>query len=219
MKDILPILQDCPLFDGIRSEDLSGMLGCLAAKQIAVKKGSLVFQEGEDAVYMGIVLSGAVQLIREDFYGNRSIVSHVGPRELFGEAYAFSESSKLPVSVAATADSQLLLIDSRRVTTCCSNVCEFHNRVIYNLLRLTATQNQMLHQKLQITAKRTTREKLMAYLAAQAKRVGSSTFTIPYDRQALADYLEVDRSGLSAEISKLRREGILECRKNRFRLL
>ena len=218
MKEILPILQACPLFDGIRPEDLSGMLGCLGARTVEAKKGSFLFQEGEDAVYMGIVLDGAVQLVREDYYGNRSIVAHIGSAELFGESYAFSDERTLPVSVTATSDSRVLLIDSRRVTTCCSNACDFHNRVIYNLLRLTASKNQLLHQKLQITAKRTTREKLMAYLAAQAKRHGSSEFTIPYDRQALADFLEVDRSGLSAEISKLRREGVLECRKNHFRL-
>lgn len=219
MQEILPILQACPLFDGIRPEDLRGMLGCLGARTVEAKKGSFLFQEGEDAVYMGIVLDGSVQLVREDYYGNRSIVAHIGSTELFGESYPFSDERTLPVSVAATEDTRILLIDSRRVTTCCSNACDFHNRVIYNLLRLTATKNQMLHQKLQITAKRTTREKLMAYLAAQAKRHGSSEFTIPYDRQALADFLEVDRSGLSAEISKLRREGVLECRKNQFKLL
>jgi CRP-like cAMP-binding protein len=146
-------------------------------------------------------------------------MAHIGKGELFGESHAFSREGTLPVSITATTDCRILLIDSRRVTTCCSNACEFHNRVIFNLLRLTASKNQLLHQKLQITARRTTREKLLAYLAFQAKQLGSSEFTIPYDRQALADFLEVDRSGLSAEIGKLRREGVLECRKNSFRLL
>ena len=217
--DFLPILQNCPLFDGIRSEDLSGMLGCLGGRTVGIKKGTVLFQEGEKAVHMGIVLEGAVQLVLEDYYGNRSIMAHIGKGELFGESYAFSREGTLPVSIMATTDCRILLIDSRRVTTCCSNACEFHNRVIFNLLRLTASKNQLLHQKLQITARRTTREKLMAYLAFQAKQLDSSEFTIPYDRQALADFLEVDRSGLSAEISKLRREGVLECRKNSFRLL
>lgn len=219
MKEFIPILQTCPLFDGIQSTDLSGMLGCLGTRPLQVKKGQFVFREGDPAIFVGIVLTGSVQLIREDYYGNRSIMAHIGPTQLFGESYAFSGAPTLPVSIVADEDSQLVLLDSRRIHSCCSNACEFHNQVIYNLLRLVANKNLVLHQKIQITSKRTTREKLMAYLLAQAKLSGSNTFTIPYDRQALADYLEVDRSGLSAEISKLRKENILECEKSTFRLM
>lgn len=219
MKNLIPLLQTCTLFDGIQSTDLSAMLGCLGARAISVKKGQFVFREGDPAIFVGIVLAGSVQLIREDYYGNRSIMAHIDPTQLFGESYAFSGAPTLPVSIVADEDSQLVLLDSRRIHSCCSNACEFHNQVIYNLLRLVANKNLLLHQKIQITSKRTTREKLMAYLLSQAKLSGSNTFTIPYDRQALADYLEVDRSGLSAEISKLRKEKILECEKSTFRLL
>ena len=219
MKDLTPKLQGCPLFDGIDPTDLTGMLGCLGARPISAMKGQPIFREGDPAIHVGIVLSGSVQIIREDFYGNRSIMAHLGPKQLFGESYAFSGVPTLPVSVIADEDTEVLLLDSRRISTCCSNACSFHNRVIFNLLHLVAVNNLVLHQKIQITAKRTTREKLMAYLLSQAKVQGSNAFTIPYDRQELADYLEVDRSGLSAEISKLRREGVLESEKNHFRLL
>lgn len=219
MENLSPVLQNCPLFDGIRKEDLTGMLGCLGARQIRPRKGDTIFYEGDAAEFVGVVLSGTVFLIREDYYGNRSILAHIGPTQIFGEAYAFSGTDSLPVSVVAGEDSHILLLDSRRITTCCSNACEFHNRVIYNLLRLVSTNNLMLHQKIRIISQRTTREKLMAYLVHRAKELGSSSFTVPYDRQALADYLEVDRSGLSAEIGKLRREGILDCERSRFRLL
>ena len=219
MENLSPVLQNCPLFDGIRKEDLTGMLGCLGARQIRPRKGDTIFYEGDAAEFVGVVLSGTVFLIREDYYGNRSILAHIGPTQIFGEAYAFSGTDSLPVSVVAGEDSHILLLDSRRITTCCSNACEFHNRVIYNLLHLVSTNNLMLHQKIRIISQRTTREKLMAYLVHRAKELGSSSFTVPYDRQALADYLEVDRSGLSAEIGKLRREGILDCERSRFRLL
>ena len=219
MKDLYQALQGCPLFDGIDRQDLTGMLGCLGAKQISTKKGQPLFREGDKAIYVGIVLSGSVQLIREDYYGNRSIVAHLGPKQLFSESYAFSGIATLPVSIMADEDTEVLLLDSRRISVCCSNACSFHSQVIYNLLRLVAQNNLVLHQKIQITSKRTTREKLMAYLLSQAKHQGTNAFTIPYDRQELADYLEVDRTGLSAEISKLRREGILECEKSNFRLL
>lgn len=219
MRENLPILRACPLFEGIREADLLGMLGCLGAVPMNVKKGQNVFSEGDQAVRVGIVLEGKLLLLREDYFGNRSIFGQVLPGQLFGETYAFSHAQSLPVTVSAEEDSRLLLLDSRRITTCCSNACEFHNRVIYNLLRLVADKNLLLHQKLQITSQRTTAEKLMAYLSQQAKLHNSPTFTIPYDRQALADYLEVDRSGLSTEIGKLKKQGILSCEKNRFTLL
>ena len=219
MEKIPPVLQTCPIFDGIRPEDLAGMMTCLGARQIHPRKGDTLFREGDTTRFVGVVLSGAVYLLREDYYGSRSILAHIGPTQIFGEAYAFSGAEALPVSVVAEEDSHILLLDSQRLTTCCTNACEFHNRIIHNLLGLMATGNLMLHRKIRIISRRTTREKLLAYLAHRAKELGTGSFTVPYDRQALADYLEVDRSGLSAEINKLRREGILDCRRSHFRLL
>lgn len=219
MKQFNPILEKCPLFDGIRLEDLSVMLGCIGGRTITVPKGQFIFQEGAPATHVGMVLTGAVRLEREDYYGNRSIIAHIGPSELFGETYACANVQSLPISVATDEDSSVLLMDCQRITTTCSSACEFHNRIIYNLLRLVATKNLVFDQKIQITSKRTTREKLMTYLLNQAKLRGSNSFTIPYDRQELADYLEVDRSGLSSEISKLRKEKVLESEKCNFKLL
>ena len=219
MKEFDPILERCPLFDGIRMENLGAMLGCLGARKVTAAKDQPIFREGDEATHVGIVLSGAVQMIREDFYGNRSIVAHIGPAQVFGETYACAGITALPISVVADEDSQVLLIDCRRITVSCTNACVFHSQIIFNLLRLVANKNLIFDQKIQVTSKRSTREKLMTYLLNQAKLQNANSFTIPYDRQELADYLEVDRSGLSAEISKLRREGVLECEKNRFRLL
>lgn len=219
MEKYHAILQKCALFNGIRIEDLSAMMGCIGGRTIKAAKGEAVFQEGDPASHVGMVLSGAVRLIRDDYYGNRSIVAHIGPGELFGETYACASVAALPVSVVADEDSTLLLMDCRRITVTCSSACAFHNRIIFNLLRLVAEKNLVFDQKIQVTSKRTTREKLMTYLMNYAKLCGSSSFAIPYDRQELADYLEVDRSGLSSEISKLRKEGILESEKNYFTLL
>ena len=219
MKHYHPVLARCSLFDGIHMEDLSTLLDCIGGNTVSACKGQALFREGDPATHIGMVLSGAVQLVREDYYGNRSIVAQVGPAELFGETYACAGAEALPVSIVADEDSEVLLMDCRRITTTCCNACAFHNRIIFNLLKLVASKSLVFDQKIQITSKRTTREKLMTYLLEQAKLQGSSTFSIPFDRQELADYLEVDRSGLSAEISKLRREGILESEKNRFTLL
>jgi len=125
----------------------------------------------------------------------------------------------LPVSMTASADGRVLLLDFSRIVTTCSNACQFHSRMIFNLLRLVAEKNLVFNQKIEITSRRTTREKLMTYLMYQAKLNKSSSFTIPYDRQGLADYLGVERSALSAEISRLRAEGIIESRKSEFTIL
>ena len=219
MKEFYPIWEQCPLFDGISMTDLQAMMGCIDGRVLNISKGQYIFHEGDPATYIGMVLSGSVRLVREDYYGNRSIVAHIGPAQLFGETYACAHVSTLPISVVADVESQVLLMDCQRITTSCSNACSFHNRIIFNLLGLVATKNLVFDQKIQITSQRTTREKLMAYLLNQAKILGSNSFTIPYDRQSLADYLEVDRSGLSAEIGKLRKEGILESERNHFTLI
>lgn len=218
MKNFHSIMSQCPLFDGIEMEDLYAMMGCIGGKTATAQKNQSICREGDPATHVGMVLSGAVRLEREDYYGNRSIVAHIGPGELFGETYACAGIKNLPISVVADEDSQVLLMDCRRITTTCSHACAFHSRIIFNLLRVVAGKNLVYDQKIQVTSRRTTREKLMTYLLNQAKLQGSNSFRIPYDRQELADYLEVDRSGLSAEISKLRKEGILESERNYFTL-
>jgi len=219
MNEYFPVLSKCSLFDDIGPQDLSAVLACLGARISDYRKNQIIFQEGDPAKYVGIVLSGAAQIIQEDYYGNRSILARVEPSELFGESFACAGISALPISVTASENCQVMLIDCRRITISCSSACSFHNKMIFNLLRVVATKNLLFHQKLQITSHRTTREKLMAYLLAQAKQADSRSFTIPYDRQALADYLGVDRSAMAAEISKLRRDGVISCEKSRFELL
>jgi CRP-like cAMP-binding protein len=219
MKKYLPVLQKSPLFFEVGKEDILSVLECLDGTLRICPKGSVVFAEGDRPTHLGVVLEGEVRITRTDYYGNRSIVAAVKASQVFGETFACAEVQSLPVDVIAAADSILLMIDVRRIISTCCNACTFHNRIIYNLMKQTAAKNLMFHRKLEITSKRTTRDKLMTYLLMTAKEQGSSSFTIPYDRQELADYLEVDRSGLSAEISKLRREGVLKAEKNRFTLL
>lgn len=219
MKDFFDILRECPLFDRIGDESLKEMLGCLNAKERSYKKGDVVFAEGDKAKYLGIVLEGSVQLVRVDYYGNRSILTNIEPPQLFGEAFACAGLKSLPVDAVAAADTKILLLDAQRIARPCGNACPCHGQTILNLLHIVAKKNLVLHQKIEITSKRSTREKLMTYLLLQAKNAKSHTFTVPYDRQELADYLEVDRSGLSAEISKLRNEKVLECRRSTFTLL
>lgn len=219
MRKYFDILKKCILFDGIDSESLETMLGCINARVRTYEKGDTVIGENSPARYIGIVLSGSVQIERTDYYGNRSILTTAEESDIFAESFACAEAESMPVDIIASRKSEIMLIDCRKVTHTCANSCEFHGRMIYNLMKIIAAKNIQLNQKAEITSKRTTREKLMAYLLMCAKKSNSDIFCIPYDRQTLADFLGVDRSGLSAEISKMRNEGIIESRKNLFRLL
>ena len=216
MQEFLPVLSKCILFDGISQEEMAGLLVCLGAKVQEHKKGSIIWAEGDPALYIGIVLEGAVQIVKDDFYGNRSIVSHIGVAELFGESFAASGTDTLPVSITAARDCRIMGIECSHITVGCSNACGFHSQMIHNLLRVVANKNIQYNQKLEITAQRTTREKLLSYLSAESIKQGKLSFDIPYDRQQLADYLSVERAAMSAELSKLKKEGILDTQKNHF---
>lgn len=219
MKKYIEILKKCPLFDNIEHESLLRMLVCLDAKVESFDKKYTIFAEGSPAKYIGIVLSGSAQIIQIDYYGNRSILSDIRPSEVFAEAFACAEVPSLPVSVIADDPCEVMLINCNHILHTCANSCGFHQQLIFNLMKDLAAKTLMFHQRIEVTSKRSTREKLMTYLLLQAKKANSDQFDIPFDRQELADYLEVDRSGLSAEISKLRREGVIDCNKNHFVLL
>jgi len=218
MKNNFKIIRKCPLFFQIEDDNLQRMLACLGATVKKYEKNNTVFSEGTPAEYIGIVLSGSVQTVRLDYSGNRSILQNVEPTEVFGEAFACAETKNTPVSVIANEDCEVMLIDCRHILHTCENHCSFHQQLIYNLMKDLATQTVMFDQKLDIASKRSTRDKLISYLTYQARKNESNSFDIPFDRQELADYLEVDRSGLSSEISKLRKEGFLASNKNHFEL-
>ncbi|MDD6810492.1 MAG: Crp/Fnr family transcriptional regulator [Lachnospiraceae bacterium] len=210
MEKYYGILSQCPLFSGIVQADLNAMIGCLNGKNVKVSKGKPIFLEGDPARYVGVVLSGTVQVVREDYYGNRSVMTVLQPGELFVEVFSCAGLAAMPVSVMAITDSEVLLLDCRRVFTSCSNACHFHSLLIKNLLQEMAQKNLALTQKIRYMSQKTTKEKLMAYLLDQAKQQESKEFVIPHNRQSLADYLGVERSAMSAEIGKLKKCGQID---------
>ena len=216
MENILESLKKVSLFCDIETAEIKSLLTCLSAKTGYFKAKEAIFLAGDKAEFVGIVLSGQVQIVKEDFYGNKNIVASVETGQLFGEAFACADIKTMPVSVFAVEDCEIMLIDYRRIITTCPHNCSFHSKLIYNMLRIVANKNIMLSQKIEFISKRTTKEKLLAYLSSEAKKAGNKSFTIPYNRQELADYLSVDRSAMSAELCKLRDKGILEFDKNKF---
>ena len=219
MEKYLAVLKKCPLFYGIEGADMLRMLNCLGARKLFFDKKYTVFSEGTAAKYVGIVLSGSVMITQNDYYGNRSIVAEISEGGLFCEEFACSQTKSIPVEVVANEPSEIMLIDASHMMHTCQNVCAFHQSLIFNMMKGLAEKTVAFHRRIEVTSKRTTRDKLLSYLMIESQRFGKNEFDVPFDRQALADYLEVERSGLSAEISKLRAEGILESRKNHFKLL
>ena len=218
MEKYFALLMENPLFAGIDRESLGSLMGCLAARVQQFAKGEPVFMEGDRAGVIGFVLEGSVQIVRDDFYGNRSLLMLTQTGDMFGEAYACAGVDTMPVSGYAVQESKILWLACGKMLTVCTNACGFHNTLVQNLLQVVAQKNLVLGKKIQFMSQKTTREKLLAYLLDQAKVKGSPEFIIPLDRQALADFLGVERSAMSAELSKLRQSGVLETKGSWFRL-
>ncbi len=213
------VLSKSALFHNITQSDLAPMLSCLGAQINRYRKHSPIYLEGDAAQTVGVVLSGSVQITKEDYSGNRSILAVVATGNLFAEAYACAGEQVLPISVFAAEDSDVMRIDCRKIIDTCPSVCAFHKQLIRNLLQILAEKNILLNRKLEVVSQRTTRDKLLVYLSGESKKAPGQPFSIPFNRQELADYLGVDRSAMSTELGKLKREGILDYHKNIFRFL
>ena len=210
------VYERLPLFAGIPQDRLVSLISDLGAVLRRYDKGRTILGEGGPAHDIGVILSGSVQVEQHDYYGNRSIVGTFTAGSIFAEAFACAGVEILPVSVVSLTESDILLMDCRRILAGSGPDELLLQR---NLLAIVARKNLLLNRKLHTLSSRTTRDKLLSYLSDQAKAQHSSSFTIPYDRQELADYLCVERSAMSAELGKLVREGILTTHRSRFTLL
>jgi CRP-like cAMP-binding protein len=208
-----------PLFDQIQERDLLGMLHCLCARVQDFKKDSYIIMAGDEVRFIGVVLKGKVAVERESEDGVRNLVAVLTPGECFGESFACSNHPEAFVSVAAMEDCEVLFLDCKKIVTTCSSACTFHTRLIENILSMLTEKILGLNQKLEIVSKRKIREKLMTFLKTQKRNAGSNVFSIPYNREQLADFLFVDRSALSNELCKMRDEGLIRFQKNRFEIL
>ena len=194
------------------------MLSCLNARMYNYKKGEYVLREGEHLDDIAVLAEGQLHIQKDDYWGNRSILGRISVGEMFGEAYVSSDGGALLNDVVALDNSTVIFFDVKRMLTTCSSACCFHSMVVQNMFFAISEKNRRLVQKLDHISKRSTREKLLSYLSEEAKKHNSSSFTIPFNRQQLADFLSVDRSAMSNELCKMRDEGILRFEKSQFHL-
>ena len=213
------MLSNTRLFRGIGSDELPLLLQCLGAAQKHYDRGETILAEGAPTEQLGMVLTGMAMIGYDDVWGSHSLLGHVGPGEVFAEPYACIPGEPLLISVTASQDTEVLFLNTARLLRTCPSACAHHAALIRNLLAVTSQKNLALSRRIFHTSPKTIRGRLLSYLSAQALRENSRSFAIPFDRQQLADYLGVDRSALSAELGRMRAEGLIRFRKNEFELL
>lgn len=219
MQKYMDILLKVQLFAEIKEQDLSGLLTCLNVQIKKFEKDEFIFISGTEVSFVGIVLSGGAEIIKEDYAGNRSILSVLGPTEIFGEVMACANIKNSPVSAVANNQTTILLVDYSKIVNRCSNSCQFHNQLIFNMLKLMAQKSILLSKKIDYLSLKSLRGKISSYLLEQSTINKSLSFTIPLDRSKLSDFLNTDRSALSRELSRMRDEKLIEFNKNFFTIL
>ena len=219
MKKYLNQLQKNALFINFDATDLESIIKCLSAKVDSYKKKDFILLQGDHVHFVGIVLSGSIQIIKEDMEGNINILAHLDVNDIFAEAFACAGIYECPVTVQAIEDCEILFIDCKRIIKTCHKACTFHSSLIENMLSLIAKKNITLNQKIEILSKRTTREKLLTFFNTQIQMTHLKKISIPYNREGLANYLCVDRSALSRELCNMRDEGLIKFVKNEFEIL
>jgi CRP-like cAMP-binding protein len=214
---IVRVLTKSPLFSSIREEEIPSFLECLHAKSRSFGRGSTIFTVG-DAAQMGVVLSGELRIQTEDLEGRQSILTVLKAPDLFGEVFALSQT-KSSVTAFTETGCEVLFLDTVLLTAVCSKACPFHRQFIWNLLFMVTQKNVALNRKIQCISQRTTREKVEAFLQEYRAKTGKDSFTIPFNRAEMADYLCVERSALSAVLSQMKQDKIITYQKNLFQIL
>ena len=208
-----------PLFDGIGAGNLDAMLGCTGYHIGTYQKGQIIILEEEQIRHVGIVLSGAVDMVKEDVWGNKTILTRMGKNELFGETFACGDDNRSVVTFLAPEDSHILFIPFHKMMHTCTNACVFHQKLVENMVRIIANKNRDLMRKVEIVSKKTLREKILTYLSIQSQIQNSRYFEIPLGRSELAAYLCADRTALARELGNMKADGVIDFDKNMFRIL
>ena len=218
MKKYLPVLKHCPFFAGMDEGEILSILNCVDAKIRTFDHDEYIFRAGDSTASMGLILSGSVLVIQEDLWGAPEYHVQNRSRRLLCGTLRRNARFRFEHQRGNRRPSETLMLNINRLLTVCPTACTHHNRLIRNLVSVLAEKVLQFNEKITHMSRRTTREKLLSYLSSESIRQGSLSFDIPYDRQQLADYLCVERAAMSAELSKLQKEGLLTTRKNHFEL-
>ncbi|MCF0144096.1 MAG: Crp/Fnr family transcriptional regulator [Firmicutes bacterium] len=218
-KDLINNLIDVPLFTQISAENLEVMLDCLGATTRTYSRNEYISLINDAIQNVGVVITGQVKMIKEDVWGNSSVLATIDAGGVFGETFTCGSSDVAAVSFMASKDSEIIFLPFEKVMHTCNMTCRFHHRLIENMVAQIADKNMQLMNKMDIVIKKTLRDKIMTYLSNEAEAQQSTYFTVPLGRVELADYLLVDRSALTRELNNMRDDGIIDFDRNTFRIL
>ncbi|MCR5431719.1 MAG: Crp/Fnr family transcriptional regulator [Lachnospiraceae bacterium] len=211
-------LSKTPLFHGISEDNIKDLLACLNARERKYNKNEVILRAGNATKDIGLVISGSVNTVMNFYWGDSHIFGHVEEGAIFAENCAAIHGKESMCDVVAVEPCEILFLDMDNLITTCSSNCNHHLKLIHNLLRICAQKNLELSSRMMHTAPKSLRARLLSYLSEQAMINCSSHFTIPFNRQQLADYLAVDRSAMSNELSKMQRDGLITVKRNEFTL-
>ena len=218
-KELIDKITDVPLFREITPQNLEAMLDCLGATARTYSRSEYISLIDDAIQNVGVVVTGQVKMIKEDVWGNSSVLTAIEPGGVFGETFTCGSSDVAAVSFMASKDSEIIFLPFEKVMHTCTMTCRFHHRLIENMVAQIADKNMQLMNKMDIVIKKTLREKIMTYLSNEAEAQQSTYFTVPLGRVELADYLLVDRSALTRELNNMRDDGLIDFDRNTFRIL
>ena len=207
-------VKECPIFKNFSIDEIIEIFSVISFYEKDYKKNDIILAENTKVEYFGIITNGKIALSNFDYFGNRNILNVFEKGDSFAEALVSLEI-QIPHEVISLTDSSIVWIEYKSLSKSL-----YYQKILNNLLNIISTKNLILNKKLQILSKRTTREKILEYLSNQKKLLSlDSNFEINLNRNEMADYLALDRSNLSRELGKLKKEGIIDFKKNKFRLL
>ncbi len=216
---MIEILKRTKLFTNINEGEIEKLLKCLKSYRKNYSKGDFIFIAGNNTPGVGIVISGEAQIIKENILGDSTIIALLKSGDMFGETFACMKMKEIPVSVISSDKSDVLFIDIDNIIHTCPSSCSFHSQLISNMLYIIAEKNILLNQKMSYITHKTIRNRLEAFFLDIIEKKGSYTFTLPYNRNELADYLCADRSAMSRELFKMQSDGIIKINKKNIQWL
>lgn len=219
MEQYFSVLKNCPLFRHISDTDFAHILPCLTIQVKKYKSDDFIFLLGDQVDSIGIVLEGTLEIIKENLIGNRHIIASLGPSNMFGEGIVCTKERISPVSVLTKTEATVMLIPYQKVITSCEKTCSFHIQLIHNMMLLLGEKNYVLNHKIDLLMIKGMKEKLATFLLYEAKRKGSNRFDIDFNRNELAEYLNVSRPSMSRELAAMKENGIIDYHMNSFHIL
>ncbi len=209
-------IKNSPVFYGMKDDELQGLLECFNARIRNFEEGEMIIRQGDRITNIYLILEGAVNIEKDSYWGRRIIITQLSVNDNIALAFVASKNIESNIDAVAAQNTRVLVLSYEKCTSMCQNACTRHKVLINNLFDILSKENIELIQKIENVSQKTIRDKLLTYLSNEARKRKSNSFEIPFNRQDLADYLNIDRSAMSFELSKLQKEGLIKYNKNKF---